>query len=43
MAVNPNDTEESIWAFLAESKLQGPDVARQNMLKVGQALCRQMG
>ena len=34
VAVNPNDTEESIWAFLCEAKLQGPETARQNMLKV---------
>lgn len=35
VAVNPNDTEESIWAFLCEARLQGPDAARDNMLKVG--------
>lgn len=34
VAVNPNDTEESIWAFLCEAQLQGPDTARDNMLKV---------
>lgn len=34
VAVNPNDTEESIWAFLSEAQLQGPDTARENMLKV---------
>jgi hypothetical protein len=34
VAVNPNDTEESIWAFLCEARLQGPDAARDNMLKV---------
>jgi hypothetical protein len=34
VAVNPNDTEESIWAFLSEAQLQGPDTARDNMLKV---------
>lgn len=34
VAVNPNDTEESIWAFLCEAQLQGPDAARSNMLKV---------
>jgi hypothetical protein len=36
VAVNPNDTEESIWAFLCEAQLEGPEAARQNMLKVGQ-------
>eukprot|EP00775_Hariotina_reticulata_P005845 gene5845-6086_t len=35
VAVNPNDTEESIWAFLCEAKLQGPEEARQNILQVG--------
>lgn len=35
VAVNPNDTEESIWAYLCEAQLQGPDAARENMLKVG--------
>jgi hypothetical protein len=34
VAVNPNDTEESIWAFLCEAQLEGPEAARQNMLKV---------
>jgi hypothetical protein len=33
VAVNPNDTEESIWAFLCEAKLQGAGEARRNMLK----------
>lgn len=35
VAVNPNDTEESIWAFLCEAQLIGPEAARQQMLKVG--------
>lgn len=35
VAVNPNDTEESIWAYLCEAQLQGPHAARENMLKVG--------
>ncbi|KAF6254568.1 hypothetical protein COO60DRAFT_1273046 [Scenedesmus sp. NREL 46B-D3] len=35
VAVNPNDTEESIWAFLCEAQLEGPEAARQKMLKVG--------
>ncbi|KAG1669910.1 hypothetical protein FOA52_002436 [Chlamydomonas sp. UWO 241] len=35
VAVNPNDTEESIWAFLCEAQLVGPDAARKKMLKVG--------
>jgi hypothetical protein len=34
VAVNPNDTEESIWAFLSEAQMQGPEAARDNMLKV---------
>lgn len=34
VAVNPNDTEESIWAFLCESALQGPEAARRSMLQV---------
>lgn len=33
VAVNPNDTEEAIWAFLAEARLSGPETARQNFLK----------
>jgi len=35
VAVNPSDTEESIWAFLCEAQLYGPDKARQDLLKVG--------
>lgn len=35
VAVNPNDTEEAIWAFLCEAKLLGPDRAREQFLKVG--------
>jgi lipoprotein NlpI len=31
---NSNDTEEAIWAFLAESQLVGPAGARSNFLKV---------
>jgi hypothetical protein len=34
VAVNPNDTEESIWAFLCEAQLEGPDAARSKMLVV---------
>lgn len=34
--LNPNDTEESIWAFLCEAKMQGFDQARKQMLTVGQ-------
>ncbi|EIE22507.1 hypothetical protein COCSUDRAFT_16560 [Coccomyxa subellipsoidea C-169] len=33
VAVNPNDTEEAIWAFLAEACLSGPETARQKFLK----------
>ncbi|KAH9553624.1 hypothetical protein CY35_08G021500 [Sphagnum magellanicum] len=38
VAVNPNDTEEmlqSIWCFLCEAQLYGPDKAHQNFLQVG--------
>lgn len=35
VAVNPNDTEESIWAFLCEAQLLGPEAARQQFLQVG--------
>eukprot|EP00899_Mesostigma_viride_P012155 jgi/Mesvir1/20940/Mv08011-RA.1 len=35
VAVNPNDTEEAIWAFLCEAQLVGPEKARQDFLKVG--------
>lgn len=34
VAVNPNDTEESIWAFLCEAQLVGPDAAREQFLQV---------
>lgn len=34
MAVNPADTEESIWAFLCEAQLDGFDKARKQMLVV---------
>ena len=34
MAVNPNDTEESIWAFLCEAQLVGAEAARQQFLQV---------
>ncbi|CAM9404504.1 unnamed protein product [Choristocarpus tenellus] len=37
VAVNPNDTEEAIWAFMCEVRLPGVgfDTARRNMLRVG--------
>lgn len=35
VAVNPNDTEESIWTFLCEAQLDGPSKARENFLQVG--------
>ena len=35
VSVNPNDTEEAIWAFLCEAKLQGAETARKNFLQVG--------
>lgn len=37
VAVNPNDTEESIWAFLCEAQMVGADAARQQFLQVGLA------
>jgi tetratricopeptide (TPR) repeat protein len=33
--VNPNDTEESIWCFLCEAQLHGPEEARKRFLEVG--------
>lgn len=35
MAVNPNDTEEAIWAWLCESQLVGPAEASTRLLEVG--------
>jgi len=35
VAMNPNDTEESIWAMLCEAKLHTFDAARRDMLAVG--------
>jgi len=35
VAVNPNDTEESIWALLCEARLVGFEAARRDMLRVG--------
>ncbi|ERN03338.1 uncharacterized protein LOC18431475 isoform X1 [Amborella trichopoda] len=34
VAKNPNDTEESIWCFLCEAQLCGPDEARRCFLEV---------
>ena len=34
VAVNPSDTEEAIWAFLAEAKLLGAPQARRQFLQV---------
>jgi lipoprotein NlpI len=39
VALNPNDTEEAIWAFLAEAQLHGPDEARANFLQARTACC----
>ena len=33
--MNPNDTEEAIWAFLCEARTLGYDEARARLLKVG--------
>lgn len=38
VAVNPNDTEESIWAFLCEAQLEGPEAARAKFLQVSPIL-----
>ena len=35
VAVNPNDTEEAIWAFLCEARTLGFERARERLLKVG--------
>eukprot|EP00242_Pyramimonas_sp_CCMP2087_P012223 CAMPEP_0198215638 /NCGR_PEP_ID=MMETSP1445-20131203/51548_1 /TAXON_ID=36898 /ORGANISM="Pyramimonas sp., Strain CCMP2087" /LENGTH=241 /DNA_ID=CAMNT_0043891461 /DNA_START=290 /DNA_END=1015 /DNA_ORIENTATION=+ len=35
VAVNPNDTEEAIWAFLCEAQLEGATSAQAKMLRVG--------
>lgn len=35
VSVNPNDTEESIWALLCEARLHGFDEARRRLLVVG--------
>jgi len=38
VAVNPNDTEESIWTFLCEAQLVGAEAARQKFLEVRPSL-----
>lgn len=38
VAVNPNDTEEAIWAYLAESQLIGTEKAREQLLQVSYCL-----
>ncbi|KAG2452481.1 hypothetical protein HYH02_002720 [Chlamydomonas schloesseri] len=35
VAVNPNDTEESIWTFLCEAQMVGAEQARKQFLEVG--------
>ncbi|KAG2500873.1 hypothetical protein HYH03_001634 [Edaphochlamys debaryana] len=35
VAVNPNDTEESIWTFLCEAQMVGAEQARKQFLQVG--------
>lgn len=35
VAVNPNDTEEAIWAWLCEAQVAGPEAATAAMLRVG--------
>lgn len=36
VAVNPNDTEESIWYFLCLARLEGFEAAKADLLKVGE-------
>ncbi|KAG5190158.1 binding protein [Tribonema minus] len=36
VSVNPNDTEEAIWAFACEARTLGFQEARKRLLKVGQ-------
>eukprot|EP00250_Pteridium_aquilinum_P009674 c18849_g1_i1 orf=359-1213(-) len=36
VAVNPNDTEESIWCFICEAQDKGVEEARKQFLEVGQ-------
>lgn len=53
VAANPNDTEEAIWAFLAEAQIIGAPQARAQFLKVRsrrvsrklpwESLCRSLG
>lgn len=35
VAVNPNDTEEAIWAYMCEAREVGPEAARAQFLQVG--------
>jgi len=35
VAVNPNDSEEAVWAYLCEAQTVGPERARSNFLRVG--------
>lgn len=35
VAVNPNDTEEAIWAYLCEAREVGTEAARAQFLSVG--------
>eukprot|EP00798_Chlamydomonas_sp_ICE-L_P031853 gene31853-7059_t len=35
VAVNPNDTEESIWAFLSDAQLMGVEGAQKQFLENG--------
>eukprot|EP00850_Spirogloea_muscicola_P004318 SM000018S03683 [mRNA] locus=s18:747846:750841:- [translate_table: standard] len=36
VAVNPNDTEEAIWAYLCEAQSKSPKEAQEKILQVGQ-------
>ena len=36
VAVNPNDTEESIWYFLCVARLEGFEAAKADLLRVGE-------
>ncbi|XP_010259461.1 PREDICTED: uncharacterized protein LOC104598885 [Nelumbo nucifera] len=43
VALNPNDTEESIWCFLCEAQLYGVDEARKRFLELVSAFSNAQG
>eukprot|EP00983_Pelagomonas_calceolata_P010766 347886-Pelagomonas_calceolata.AAC.1 len=38
VAVNPRNTEEAIWAFISEARMDGPSQARANFVQVDACL-----